>query len=160
MKTLKPLSYLTLPTSVIYLLATLFTVYQYDRVADAFRPYGIAKDIQAEYLEPYILAGIVFFLFFIFGLIISYGLFKNGRWALHGWFTLLVCFLVFHLYRLISVLGDIEPFTIVERVFEILCVLMLCVITFMIMKLAGAQAETPPPPPPEQWNTTEASDVS
>jgi hypothetical protein len=159
MKTLKPLSYLTLPTTFIYLAATLFTAYQYYHVAKAFTTYGITGDILAEFLEPYILAGIVFFLFFIFGLIISYGLSRNGRWALHGWFTLLVCFLVFHLYRLITGLDGL-PYTIVERVFEILCVLMLAVITFMIMKLAGAQAETTPPPPPEQWNTTDATDVS
>jgi hypothetical protein len=49
MKSLKPLSYLTLPTAFLYLVATLFTLSQYYRVAKAFTTYGVSKDLQVEH---------------------------------------------------------------------------------------------------------------
>jgi uncharacterized membrane protein (DUF2068 family) len=142
--------------SLIYLGAAVWCFYEFRRIVELLKYYGVSEEAQLEldnvmrWRFSLTLAGYTFLAFGVASLIAGYGLSRRKRWGLYLWGCLVGCFLIFHVSRAIMSYRD-GGLVLVERGFEILAVLIVAVITKVLVSTKHTPFHGTPPPPPENW---------
>jgi hypothetical protein len=164
MKNPKRLFWLTTPISLVYFGASALSFYEFHRMVELLKYYGVSEEAQlridevARWRHSLILAGVVFSIFGLVSAIVSYGVFRRKRWGIYLWYYLVGCFLIFHAFRAITSYPD-GMSVLVERGLEILIALMVVVVTIVLVQMKKTPFSGIPPPPPEEWRDSHMADT-
>lgn len=149
--------------SVLYICAAVLAFYQFQHLVRTLKYYGIPEEEQlrlenvVQMRNEIILAGSVFLLFGLLSAIISYGLLRSRVLAKYSWYALSMCFVIFHLYRLVAEIGG-NRLVMIERGVELALTLAVAMGTWLLTSLSTERTVHLPPPPPEKFTIQERGD--
>lgn len=164
MKNPKRLFWLIVIVSVVYLAASALAFYALHSMVELLKYYGISEEAQSKLDDvlwwrfSLILAGSVFLAFSVASLAAGYAVFRGKRWGLRLWYCLVGCFLAFHAFRaVVSYTEGMSEFVV--RLFEILALLMVAVVTRVLVTMKDTPFDGTPPLPPEEWSAPHTGDT-